>query len=993
MRAILPFTNSQCPLVADHNESRKLSRSYDFFMGKRCALARVRQRLGMMCFFVLLPAGAWAQATLYWSGTAQNPQFGGDGLWNTYSPLWSSDAGSFAAVLWSQGTSVAVLGGSSPGTIRLDSSGISGGQLQVQQNYVINTGGQSMSFASVAFSGAGSNLTLTGGGTFGAALNGGTITLSGAGTTFSVNGPQISNATLVAGDGTAIQFLNSSSATTAKLQFLGSATLSGGATVSSIESLEAGAGVIQNSGLHDSSLNIEQTSGTLTYSGLIRDTLTGPAVGTGKLAVNKNGAGVLVLAGAQKSYTGGTSVSGGALRMGAANVLPPNGVVSVGVTAAGTLDLADYDQTIGALSQGVSNFSGTQVTLGNATLTIGSGGQLINFGGIISGAGRVWKSGAGYQKLSGINTYSGGTTIAGGVLAIGHPNALGTGGVTIRTGGTLAIGTTSPFSRDITVDGTSATITYDITTPSTLSGVISGTGEVVFLGGTFYLTGNNTHSGGSRIKNGTLSISKDAALGASTSPLILEQGTLELTSSFDINSGRVIQIVSSGYIRLTGASTTFYQPLVGAGGFGVTGSGVATLKAAGAYTSFSLSERATVVIDAESALGATDAPVTFVSGLGGAGPTLRFAASMNLAPTHSFYLTRSITSSPSNFEVSQGAVVVINSGLAPSPSGGTSSKTAFVKKGAGLLDLAVPTTLNGPTTVADGTLRLSGGDNVLPVTQSLNLQSPATLDLAGHSQTVSSLSGYGLIALSGGTFISSGSSSFSGMLSGSGVFRTSGGGAFTLHDSPDFTGRFQLEAGALTVDGVLDSASTQAVYSGATINGLGTAGQLEIHGGGPLGTWIFHGRAAQCRLDDFAGWGPICLENFLRLRSGCAQRRFTERSGSAHLGREPSEPDHDRGEIAGALWQRRCRRWVCSDDQLPVEIDYDYGRGDRLRVGQCRRQSLRFRQRIPRYIPRGTLCLGNGPRARLLRHVVWQLAEHQFFRGGSCELRTVGSSG
>ena len=52
----------------------------------------------------------------------------------------------------------------------------------------------------------------------------------------------------------------------------------------------------------------------------------------------------------------------------------------------------------------------------------------------MSGAGSTLiKSGTGVLSLTGSNSYTGGTTVAAGTLAVGHVNALGTGGLTINS--------------------------------------------------------------------------------------------------------------------------------------------------------------------------------------------------------------------------------------------------------------------------------------------------------------------------------------------------------------------------------------------------------------------------------------------------------------------------------------------------------------------------------------------------------------------------------
>jgi autotransporter-associated beta strand protein len=63
----------------------------------------------------------------------------------------------------------------------------------------------------------------------------------------------------------------------------------------------------------------------------------------------------------------------------------------------------------------------------------------------------------------------------------------------------------------------------------------------------------------------------------------------------------------------------------------------------------------------------------------------------------------------------------------------------FGKTGAGTLELSAIQAYAGPTMVSNGTLRLTGGDNALPVGTTLTMAGPGILDLGANSQTVAGL--------------------------------------------------------------------------------------------------------------------------------------------------------------------------------------------------------------------------------------------------------------
>ncbi len=167
----------------------------------------------------------------------------------------------------------------------------------------------------------------------------------------------------------------------------------------------------------------------------------------------KSGAGTMVLS-AASTYTGGTTINVGTLRVSGAGTLgATSGALTLG---GGTLDLGGTNQT-------VANLNGSSGTVLNsagsttATLTIGSGnGTGGSYAGLIEdnagtgGTVAITKTGTGTIALTnGGNAYSGGTTIGGGTLRFVN-GALGSGNIAF-TGGTLqyAIGANQDLSGKI----------------------------------------------------------------------------------------------------------------------------------------------------------------------------------------------------------------------------------------------------------------------------------------------------------------------------------------------------------------------------------------------------------------------------------------------------------------------------------------------------------------------------------------------------------------
>ena len=85
--------------------------------------------------------------------------------------------------------------------------------------------------------------------------------------------------------------------------------------------------------------------------------------------------------------------------------------------------------------------------------------------------------------------------------------------------------------------------------PITWSGVISGSGQFIKSGtGVLQLTGANTYTGGTLVRNGVLWVTSDAQLGAPSAGVTLDGGTFRVSQSF--GSARPFNLVGSGRIEI-----------------------------------------------------------------------------------------------------------------------------------------------------------------------------------------------------------------------------------------------------------------------------------------------------------------------------------------------------------------------------------------------------------------------------------------------------------
>ena len=271
-------------------------------------------------------------------------------------------------------------------------------------------------------------------------------------------------------------------------------------------------------------------AGTLTISGAIS--------GTGGLT--KQGTGTFTLSGVN-TYGGATTINAGSLQVQGGNAVPDLSAVTV-TALTSTLTLL-ADEEIGSLA-GNGN-----VNLNAFTLTTGGNNSTtFHNNGVISGTGRIVKTGNGIFRLASANTYSGGTTLNQGTLgfAVSGTGPIGTGTLVINGGAIAADSNPRTVGNAITVNANFAvtdvgppgpltltgpvtlavtpTINVTATNPTTISSVIGGAFGLTKNGpGVLTLTGAvaNTFSGVTTVNDGRLILSKSAGVAAIGGDLVI----------------------------------------------------------------------------------------------------------------------------------------------------------------------------------------------------------------------------------------------------------------------------------------------------------------------------------------------------------------------------------------------------------------------------------------------------------------------------------------
>lgn len=306
--------------------------------------------------------------------------------------------------------------------------------------------------------------------------------------------------------------------------------------------------------------------------------------------------------------TGWTMIESGTLAMSGAGTFSTENRLLIAEGAA--LDIAGVDgaRTIGALN------GGGEVLLGANDLAIGSAGVLAAFTGDISGTGGITKVGNGEQRLFGTASFNGDVRIDAGKLTVvptaisqsvinlgelhfvndedavydgvisgsGRVSKSGAGrlsltGANSHTGGTfvdegILSGSTMTLSGNIE---TSAVLEFVQPMSDTFDGTITGSGSVTKLGaGVLTLSGSNSYSGGTRV-SGPLAIRKDTNLGAVSGDLILDNGELHALASLQME--RDVVLTGSNVIDTNMHAVTLDGPLRGSGSLTKYGTGTLQL--------------------------------------------------------------------------------------------------------------------------------------------------------------------------------------------------------------------------------------------------------------------------------------------------------------------------------------------------------------------------------------------------------------------------------
>jgi len=485
----------------------------------------------------------------------------------------------------------------------------------------------------------------------------------------------------------------------------------------------------------------------------------------------------------------------------------------------------------------------------NTFVEMSGAGDLV-LSGTVSGAGgfTVLGSGAGEVVLSGANTYSGSTAINAGTVVLQHGSALGS----TAAGTSVAAGATLRLENTISVGAESLALSGTLRQSSgsnTYAGPISGSGSLVVDGGQLTLSGSsaNTYSGDTLVHAGTLVLGKSAGVSAVSGDLTIGSGSgsaqLTLSAPHQIADSSRVTLSSSGspVFNLAGhnetlgslassnsassvslgsatlstgadhSSTSFAGVLSGSGSLVKLGSGSFTLSGSNTYSGSTAINAGTVVLQNSSALGSTAAGTSVASGA-----TLRLENTISVG-AESLALSGTLRqSSGSNTYAGpisgSGSLVVDGGQLTLSgSSANTYSGDTLVHAGTLVLGKSSGVSaVSGDLTIGSGSgsaqLTLSAPHQIADSSRvTLSSSGSPVFNLAGHNETLGSLASsnsassvsLGSATLSTGADHSS--TSFAGVLSGSGSLVKLGSGSFTLSGSNTYSGSTTVSSGTLVL--------------------------------------------------------------------------------------------------------------------------------------------------------------------------------------------------
>ena len=633
----------------------------------------------------------------------------------------------------------------------------------------------------------------------------------------------------------------------------GTNTYGGAVTVTASSSISAASGSVLN------------LTGGVIKNGTVATFNGGGTINVGTVGISGASAnsdlvidGTIVNLNVANTYNGPTFIrNSGTLNANVVGALPTGTRTALTFDGTGTSVL-----TLGA-AQSVASLTAAgaaTVTLNANTLTVGTSTGSTTFAGAIGGTGGLTKDGASTQVLSGSNGYSGATTVSAGTLSItGDINASATiavnGGLLSTSGADMLANTAA-----VTVAGGTLTVggADTVGTLTMSSGIIGGSATLTAT--TSGLSGGTVNG---NLGTGTINSSGTVALNGTAGATVVNvtAGTLTLGASSAINSATTVGI-SGGSLTLGASNQIGNSAAVTVSGgtlaMGANSDTVGTV----VLTSGSITG-STGVLTSTAAYDMRAGSVSAILG-GTAGLNKTTAGTVTLSGANTYTGATTITTGTLQVDGSLAAGSTVGVGTAGTLSGSGTINGNTTLTGSGIINLTNPGVIAGTLGVTGGNWNGTGSVTGLVTSSSgtftigsgANLTANGDLNVTGGTLA----SGSGTSTITGSVNYTSGSSStFGGVIAGSGktVTMNNGSGTLTLSGNNSYTGLTTVSAGVLNIQSANALGTTAAgtsVTSGAALQIQGSittaAEALTLNGTGVSNTGALRNISGT---NDFAG--------------------------------------------------------------------------------------------------------------------------------------------
>ncbi len=595
---------------------------------------------------------------------------------------------------------------------------------------------------------------------------------------------------------------------------------------------------LDNDGIGSDALTLGVSSGTPLIQ-VNNQTATISAAVAGTQGFIKSGDGALVLSGAN-TISGTVTLSSGTTRLTNASAMQ-NATVALNIDGGLLFSPSIGAFTLGGLS-GATNLSLADTSAAPITLSVGKNNGSTNYSGSLGGPGSLTKIGTGTLTLLGANTFSGAATVSAGALQLGVADTLQTQTVVVNGSGALKF---SPSIGTFTLGGLSGIHGFALTDTSgnpitlqiggnnastTFTGVLSGTGSVTKVGtGILTLTSSlDSYSGNTIVSAGAV----DGKLGNSTVVVNVDGGLVFSSTAYSLGAisgpGNVaLASVAGAAVSLSvgnnNSTTTYSGILSGSGSLSKFGSGTLTLNGINTYSGPTLIDGGVILLGTGATIENSVVTVSADNGLQfNAGVDsvtlsgLSGASNVSLTDTNGAPVALQVGNNDASFEYDgvmsgTGSLTKIGAGTFTLLGGFTvpNSYTGGTFVDSGTLALAgfnsAKSAVTGIVTVNDGTVLLSTASAGKSCSVIVNVDGGLTFTPSVGTFTLGALLGAGNFALvdsnSASITLSVGSgnasTTYSGVMSGSGGLTKIGTGILTLTSVQTYTGTTTISAGSL----------------------------------------------------------------------------------------------------------------------------------------------------------------------------------------------------